>query len=100
MVDKIKKHLAEIAHLDSQIDDLQEERDTHTDPLEKAAHAYHEAHPSRGQLDCSACRFTYEGTRNNGETVVFYTECNWCEQSFGGLNVAASELVKYMEGED
>lgn len=92
--DQVTAALKDIADLDRQIDDLQEERDTHTGPLETAAMGYYEAtgRPTYRRLGCARCYFVYDRVR--GDLIVFTTDCSWCGKNGGeGLEVTAEALV-------
>lgn len=101
MVDPVTGAVAQIAALDEKIDDLQDHRDTLTDPLEQAAMRYHRARPSkghRGRLGCSRCYFVYIRVLVSGSVVVFGTDCSWCGKNVGeGLTVPVVGLAPFMK---
>jgi hypothetical protein len=96
----VRLHLVQIAALHAQIEELREEMEGHSSPLEDAAMRLYRADRSRGHLNCSACRFVYADTRDEGNTIAFYTDCSWCGHSgFLALKVTPTELSPYMTGE-
>lgn len=101
---ELYERLRAIEEVTRAMDALEEDRDTLTEPLEKAAHAYHAVHPQggsyygRGALSCSRCRFVYGAIQPEQDTVVLSTDCSWCGKDSGaGLRVPVSELAKYLE---
>jgi ribosomal protein S27AE len=95
----IPEALRSIADLDATIDDLQEQRDRFTDPLEKAAMAYHEGNPAShppNRLSCSRCHFVF--WRQEQEVIHFGTDCSWCGKDSGsGLTVHIQRLEPFMK---
>ena len=99
MVVSIPEALRSIAGLDEKIDDLMEQRETFTDPLDKAAMAYHRGNPASGypsRLSCSRCYFVF--ARQEGDVIHFGTDCSWCgPNSGGGLNVHVERLEPFLK---
>lgn len=90
--------LAGIAHLDEQIDTLQDQRDQLTYQLERLAERWYTEHPPapqrasyRARKCCSAAHFTYAS--HTDTHVQFGTDCSWCGQNqAAGASVPRSWL--------
>ena len=88
----------EIARLDQEIEQLQDQRSDITDRLEKLAHVWHERYPEShtrqprtawSRLRCTACRFRFIDILN--EEVRFGTDCIYCGQDEGaGVYIPAA----------
>lgn len=100
----LRTRVSSIQFLDGLLSDIQDQRADVALPLEQAAHDYDKANPvgstSFRRRCCSRCRFVLRDVRENGQLLVFGTDCSWCgEDDASGMNLSLEALAPYLPEE-